>query len=308
MGTGIGAAGTNPRATQQTTGPQQTQETESGEAVGGKSSKWSLGKILAAPFKGIASLASKAFNFVADLASKATQSHTAQQSRFSSAEKTQMLDEARNGSFFRALENASTGGLAQRDFLDSAEVMLNRPEAVEAMQDHGVTLEEAVALHTYTTQAFYGINRQIREHMADPQNVEMTPEVAELKEKFESGLAKLPSFEGTLYRGAKLPENVGLEHQVGNTITTTGLYSTTADPDQEFRDINYSIEIQVKADSGGKDISMFSNIPEEAEVAFPTGTQFQVTSRTVDGTPYDKHPLSMGNMILMRIDLEMTEV
>jgi hypothetical protein len=308
METGIGAAGTNPLAMQQTTAPQQTEETQSGEAVGGRSSKWNLGKILAAPFKGIAALASKAFSFVADLASKATQSHTAQQSPLSVAEKTQMLDEAKNGSFFRALEGASTVGLAQRDFLDSAEILLDRPEAVQAMQDHGVTLEEAVAVHTYTTQAFYGINKQIREHMADPQNAEMTPEVAQLKDKFESGLAKLPSFEGTLYRGARLPEKVGLEYRVGNTITTTGLYSTTSDPEEAFRLVNYKIEIESKPDSGGKDISMFSEKPWEAEVAFPTGTQFEVTSRTWNGLDYDKHPPDMGNMMVTPIAIEMKEV
>ena len=283
-----------------------------GNDVGGKKTKWTLGKVLAWPFVQIAKGAVSAFKAVFSSTPKPPpqQTLTVEHSKLSKQEKTYLMDQARQGNYYNSLDQAG-----KNDFEGTAKILMGRPEAVKAMTANGVTMEEAVCLHRYTTQEFYSINNEIRDHMQN--GTQLSEETSQLKDKFESGLAKLPSIgqDVVLMRGSKLPTNVANQHKAGQNITTTGLYSTTQDPDQTFRDINHKISITPGPNSKGADISMFSNIPEEAEVAFPTGTQFRVDTRQVDGSEglmdytrdvaYDS---SMSTMYQITIHLHMTEV
>ncbi|MEM6677682.1 MAG: ADP-ribosyltransferase [Pseudomonadota bacterium] len=194
-------------------------------------------------------------------------------------EKGYLLQEARNGDFYNSLDD--TG---KTDFMNRARNLLNNPNAAEKMTGLSgtrLTLEEGVAINSYTSGDYERINDQIRREARG--GGQMDTEYAQLKEKFESGLSKLPSIPAGTHvtRGSTLPQNVANQHKVNlPPIMTTGLYSTTADVSQTFQG-NHFIEITVSENSKGKDISMFSDSPQEQEVAFPTMTQFNVTSRKI---------------------------
>lgn len=308
----------NPNITGNTTNLQttnvgtQNDTNQVGNDVGGKKTKWTVGKVLAFPFVQIGKACKACWKAVFSSAPKAPpqQTLTVEHSKLTKQEKTYLMDQARQGDYYNSLDQAG-----KKDFEGTAKILMGRPEAVKAMTANGVTMEEAVCLHRYTTQEFYTINNEIRDHLQN--GTQLSEETSQLKDKFESGLAKLPSIseDVTLKRGAKLPTHVANQHKAGQNITTTGLYSTTMDPNQEFRDINTSITITPGPNSKGADISMFSNIPEEAEVAFPTGTQFHVDSRQIDGPQglmdYDKdvaYDSSTNSMFHIRVNLQLSEV
>lgn len=249
-----------------------------------------IGNALAAPFRAIANAlqAQPKHGEGGEVGKKQVGSS----STFTSVEKQQLLEEAFSSDFYK--EVLKGGPVSVEQFESSARAILETPETVKAMKKHGVSLTEAIAISCYTSQSYVAINGQLRSDNPHPA-------ATALAEAFNSGLSKLPSFEGTVYRGARLPESVGLSYQEGNMIGDQGIVSTTWDPKQKFTDrINYDIQIVCKDGSKGKDISAFSDKPTENEVAFPTGTRFQVTLRTVDGhedspTLCEKHPPTMGD-------------
>lgn len=299
---GVGGIGTQGVLPQQQVGGQDNAQGTQGKSIGQKVASFfkAVGSIIAAPFKALANAISNIGNHAAQGGRGA---QTVEQPRLSQEQKTQLLDEVRETPFFKAIQNSTSSMLDETGFMGAARSLLETPEAVKAMQTHGVTLGEAVAISMYTSQAYVEINGQIR-------SGNETPEVTQLKEAFISGLDKLPSFEGTVYRGSHLPKDVGLQHQEGNVVTATGIYSTTQSSDQAFPNANYSITIAVKEGSGGKDIAMFSDKPTEQEVAFPPGTQFRVTSRVLEGREEfsHMHPPDYGGIPSGVITLRMEEV
>lgn len=201
----------------------------------------------------------------------------------------QKINEAKNGAFYQACKNDKDDmAVTKQAYERAAGIVLSRPGATQLMQQHGLTLDEAVALHIYTTDAYTEINNDIRED-AENNYDNLPAHIKQLKDNFESGLAKLPSAAGTSYRGAKLPARVGNLYQPNETIKATGLFSSSADSNSEFPDANYSITITLKQGSAGKNITAFSNNPREQEIAFPTGTQFVVDTRTKDGQFHKDH-------------------
>ncbi len=286
---------------QQIGGQDQTQGTQ-GKSVGQKVASFFKAVMhgLAAPFKALASAISNIGNHAAQGGNGAGQ---VAQPRLSQEQKQERLDEVRQTQFFLSVQTSTSAMIDEGGFMAAARSLLDTPGAVAAMEQHGVTLGEAVAISMYTSQAYVEINGQIR-------SGNETQEITALKEAFVSGLDKLPSFEGTVYRGAHLPKDVGLQHQEGSVVTATGIYSTTASSNEVFPNINYDITIEVKADSGGKDIAMFSDKPTEQEVAFPPGTQFRVTSRVLDGNEQysHMHPPDYGGIPAGQITLQMEEV
>ena len=224
----------------------------------------------------------------------------------------QQINEAKNGAFYQSCKNdGGSIGVTKQAYEQAASIVLSRPGATQLMAEHNITLDEAVALHIYTTDAYLGINNEIREDAPDYNN--LPTHIKQLKDNFESALSKLPSAEGTSYRGAKLPARVGNTYQPEATITATGLFSSSADSNRKFPDANFSITITLKEGSAGKDISAFSSNQDEQEIAFPTGTQFVVDTRTKDGKPHPDH--IQGNSGMMfgsgsggQLDVTMHEI
>jgi len=207
-------------------------------------------------------------------------------STFTEVEKQDHMEQAKNSQFYRDLANSGDGYVNQKQFLSIAEAILNTPMNVAGMKEYGVTLDEAVAISMYTSQAFVQVNDALRNNLGDPA-------MDGLAQAFTNGLAKLPSFDGNpvqtpngiryeVYRGAKLPQNVGDQHIIGNQVSDPGIMSSTYEKGEAFKGVNFSITLLLKPGSSGKDISMFSDKPTECEVAFPPNVNFMVTARRLD--------------------------
>ena len=95
-----------------------------------------------------------------------------------------------------------------------------------------------------------------------------------LIEATKTGLAKLPGYEGIVYRGADdVPEEFLAQHQVGAAIKYTAFTSASRDARAAFGCL-YRFLIQ--AHGGAKDVSLLSAHKEEAEHLFPPDTCFVV--------------------------------
>ena len=136
----------------------------------------------------------------------------------------------------------------------------------------------------YTTGDYSGINAQMRAGR-------VTPDVQEVSNQCISGMAKLPSHNDTVARLVNLPPRITEQHQEGAEVEYSGFTSTSMKPngDETFHGNMFMI-IAPKDGSAGKDVSIFSNLPDEQEVLFPPGTSFKVLERT---EPQDASPMEM---------------
>lgn len=239
---------------------------------------------------------------------------------FTADERRTHMEQALGSDFFASLSGSTTGMITETSFRSIAEAVLTSPLSVAGMKEYGVTLDEAVAISMYTSQAYVSINDGIRGNTGKP-------EIDALAAAFKSGLAKLPSFDGNptegpdgntyhqCWRGAKLPESVADHYLEGATVGDPGIMSSTFKQTEKFPGCNFDIVLLLKPGSEGKDISMFSDKPTECEVAFPPGVDFQVVSRRVDSgglLPPDRektyHPQMQGSVATMVANLVMMEV
>jgi NAD:arginine ADP-ribosyltransferase len=95
-----------------------------------------------------------------------------------------------------------------------------------------------------------------------------------LIESQKAGLAKLPGYEGIVYRGADdVPEEFLAQHQGGAEVKYTAFTSTSRDERSAF---GCRYRFLVYSQGGAKDISLLSAHKEEAEQLFPLDTCFQV--------------------------------
>jgi hypothetical protein len=94
------------------------------------------------------------------------------------------------------------------------------------------------------------------------------------------GLFKLPSFRGVVFRGASLSSEAIAQYVPGNIVFEYAFISTTADPARRFP----GTTTFVIASINGRDVSMLTEIPQEREVLFFTGTRFKVLA-----TEHDAH-------------------
>lgn len=134
--------------------------------------------------------------------------------------------------------------------------------------------DEIVALTTYT-QCDYGIiNNGLR---GVPGN-DLTNKDHATIAAINSGLSKLPKFEGICFRGADLMKSVNDGMKDSLIYQDAAFTSTTANPDCSFPGA-HQLAIMSK---GGCDISFLSKEPQEIEVLFPIGTQFKVVNWTGD--------------------------
>lgn len=159
-----------------------------------------------------------------------------------------------------------------------ASEILDRPTATKAMARHGVSLEEAVAIYMYTTDAYKDINPALWGGKA------MTDDIQGCVDLIRSGLDKLPSAhgqDGRVKHGCHtMPDDVMLKYQVGSRISEDACYSTSDSIPLDFKG-HVEFIIVTKDGSAGKAVDMFSRSPGEAEILFPPGSSFDVTGRQV---------------------------
>lgn len=178
--------------------------------------------------------------------------------------------------------------------------ILENPKALGAMQAHGLSLAEAVAIAAYThlgpDSRCTAINQGIREG---------DPSLQPFQRTLEQGLEKLPPHRGVVYRFAHLPPDVGDLYQVGHKpVTDPGVFSASQDPVFDGRRYlsiedrleslfqgekaeekkSYYFEVHLAQPSTkARDVSAFSR-SHEACVLLPPGTSFEVRSRAENPT------------------------
>ncbi|KGM12503.1 ADP-ribosyltransferase [Cellulomonas bogoriensis] len=158
---------------------------------------------------------------------------------------------------------------------------LQRPELLHGWADQvaarhpTLTSREVLDIHWYTTnEGYQAMNSMMRR--LEP----MSPEVAARIDSAHAGMAKLPVYEGTTYRGTNFPKGVLDDWIPGNTVRDDAFWSSSTRPDvaQGFRgDGNAFVTIQ--DGRSGVDIRALSYYGNESEVLFRGGHPFEVVSR-----------------------------
>lgn len=179
---------------------------------------------------------------------------------------------ARFQQFFLGLEEAQTR--YRRAFLE------NSFAGATELENYDLEDFEKKAIQRYTGASSGMINSPMRKKKPiefGKVNDEWL-RAAELADVIHRALEKLPSIQGTVYRGEGLTPNVN-EFIQGRIWRNTGLLSTSTS--KEFAqgwksDVQYVIETHPK-NSKGKSVKHLSNHPTENEVLFPDGTEFLVT-------------------------------
>jgi ADP-ribosyltransferase exoenzyme len=143
----------------------------------------------------------------------------------------------------------------------------------------GLTTDEVLDIHWYTTNEGYnamnGLSRS-------PQNYSVE-EAAAIQARIDSatsGLNKLPTYDGTTYRGTNFPDNVLAEWVPGNTVHDRAFWSTStsADVAEGFRGSGNAFVTIVDGRSG-VDVQQLSFYGREAEFLFGRAAPFEVVSR-----------------------------
>ncbi|MBF0548695.1 MAG: hypothetical protein HQM08_29975 [Candidatus Riflebacteria bacterium] len=138
-------------------------------------------------------------------------------------------------------------------------------------ESQNLTIDERIALFTYTTQYFALINSILRNGTEKEKQL-----LSPLVTRISSALKKLPSFKGMTIRGIK--SFVGFEeYKVGQIVTEKTFTSTTNDPKSEISTA-FSFVLHITSKTG-KALGGLSGHPEESEVLFDKGTRFQITDR-----------------------------
>ena len=141
---------------------------------------------------------------------------------------------------------------------------------------HGLTLCEIAAIHLYTQQAIYS---QLNKMLRDRDRTKLLVYFPFLK-LLLTALEKLPNYEGVVYRGVKVQNNLKSQYRVGRNLTWWAFSSCTLDGDILSSDtfcgstgerILFTIRCK-----NGKDISAYSAYSSEKEILLPPGRVFKV--------------------------------
>ncbi len=142
----------------------------------------------------------------------------------------------------------------------------------------GWTSEDTAGIKDYISSGT-SVNKAVREGNAD-----IDP-FAYRVERTNNALRKLPDYKGVVKRvvdSRDMPPEVLARYQQGQTVTEDAFTSASANP--AGSPFSGDVEMNIYSKTG-KDVSKFADPimqKGEQEVLFPTGTQFDVVTRTVD--------------------------
>jgi hypothetical protein len=130
----------------------------------------------------------------------------------------------------------------------------------------GVPTPELVAVRHYTSEGYH-VNEALRAR--DTAGLrKYAPFIVAAK----AGLSKLPEYAGTVYRGARIKEELLARYRSGEVVVEPAFTSASASPNS-----SYSGNAQFFINSRhGRDVSRLAWSPNEREVLFPPGTKFKV--------------------------------
>lgn len=174
-------------------------------------------------------------------------------------------------------EEHHTFGLPRSFRADSFNKPSRLEGAVEFGKQYGLDFHEAALIYNYTTGSYRSINNGFRDWFKGSASVTDADKSAALgqRERIVEGFRKLPSYQGTVYRGvsnrvAQVMEEGGVK--VGNIIRAESYWSTSYDKSVKFdKKLVYVIESKT-----GRKIDDMSEYPRETEVLFLPATEFEV--------------------------------
>jgi hypothetical protein len=176
-----------------------------------------------------------------------------------------------------------------------------RPEAKSLVNQYNLTKTEAAAIHAYTRDEYYrDMNAALRvvnkdgnvdtSSAAALKNAGITDDgLAEMIAATVSGMKKLPPDQTNpsvflaLGRNDSVPEEFLEPYAQGASITMGPFYSSTVSmPTVEgwWDGSDHFLSVLQNVNGNGRDISAFSEFPNEKEVLFMPGTRFMVLGRT----------------------------
>ncbi|MBL9038797.1 MAG: hypothetical protein JNG84_09805 [Archangium sp.] len=166
----------------------------------------------------------------------------------------------------------ATLGDAQYDQLykTMADLKLANPELAN------ISIDDLVAMRAYTGAFYREMNSGLR-----GTTPETLTKLAPLIKTAASGLNKLPSYVGTVYRGASLTPDKLARYLAGETIAEKAFLSTSTDKTTAF---GGNVLFVIDAKSNGKPVKVLSQFARENEVLFGPGTEFKVLSSAFDAT------------------------
>lgn len=145
-----------------------------------------------------------------------------------------------------------------------------------------LAMTERAAIYYYTTNFGYrAMNRNLREVAVGRGSMSVAHfRIARI---IDHALARLPRYEGTVYRGIQratgnLRERL-LNLDPGDVVAFRGFTSSSANPDRKF---NGAIELRIVSISGRK-VDHLAWKPVEEEVLFGRGLQFRLIGHRFDG-------------------------
>jgi hypothetical protein len=175
------------------------------------------------------------------------------------------------------------------------------PTAKQYAKNYGLTRIEAAAIRAYTQDGFYThINNKFRtldlEHIdiSDTSALKKagvkTIDMSELIAALIRGLRKLPpaqtseTYFTSAGRNVSLPENEFKLYIQDAKVTVSAFLSTTDSADEMITDNwwnnkDHALFIFQKVNGNGRDISIFSDFENEAEILFLPYTKFEVIFR-----------------------------
>lgn len=151
-----------------------------------------------------------------------------------------------------------------------------------------LTAEETEAVGNYTGSWASYVNPHLRRLWWEPEFSEKW--ATEVPENYQKqveqcilGLAKLPAWEGTAYRGARLRPEKLATYEVGKLVNETSFFSTSRELDQAFSSTDLGdggVLYEVRSKRGRSIEHLSPGHASEKEVLFQPFTTFKVIERT----------------------------
>lgn len=176
--------------------------------------------------------------------------------------------------------NGGSSGGSSSSQVSCNEARSNYQSAVSSMSSYGagscgLSEEELSALKFYSNSGYGCLNSYLRSTDHRDENIDYMIQV------MNSGLDKLPSYQGVVKRGASLPDSIREAHSVGTVLEYDAFTSTSTNHGFSGKDM-FIIQSQ-----SGKPIMGFSSHRSENEVLFKSGTKFKILDKTEkDGIHY----------------------
>ncbi|CAF3783817.1 unnamed protein product [Adineta steineri] len=147
--------------------------------------------------------------------------------------------------------------------------------------EHGLSKDESAALFLYTLEAgeysFYAVlNRALR----DEERKKLAPWFSYLK-LFDTALEKLPTIKGCIWRGVR--QNVSQDYVMGTVKTwwSVSSCSSVVKVVEDFLDSDDDSTLFMIEATNGKDLTGYTNFPNEEEVLLKMGTKLRIKSNAM---------------------------